>query len=119
MEKKEGVELGYLLFRGLLLVINQTKILPLTSNIYINRREFITTCLNNIGLNITDEQLDRYTIQEAQYQNLVTGRDVNILKYWGQERLLSPLEAVLKTYSTLYYAFDDSDLNQEDTFQSS
>ncbi|HCK7124014.1 TPA: glycosyltransferase [Enterobacter roggenkampii] len=116
-KKKEGVELGYLLFRGLLLVINQTKILPLTSNIYINRREFITTCLNNIGLNITDEQLDRYTIQEAQYQNLVTGRDVNILKYWGQERLLSPLEAVLKTYSTLYYAFDDSDLNQEDTFQ--
>lgn len=102
----DKIPLGYLLFRGLLLVINQTKIAPLEDNKSFTRKEFIKECLALIGVNLSDFDFDRYTRFEANYQNYVTGREINSLMNWNGERLLTPMNSTAHLFLSLYHAFD-------------
>lgn len=107
------IELGHLLFRGLVLTINQTRVQILNENSIITRIDFIKKCFYGVGIDLTDAELFRYVRMEAEYQCQVTGRSIGELMDWQEYKPLSAITSKIKTASLLYYAADDNALNEE------
>ncbi|WP_163020396.1 hypothetical protein, partial [Pseudomonas viridiflava] len=83
-EMKDGVELGHLLMRGLLLLIAGTVPFHPTATM-ISRRDFIIQLLGSAGLAVTDEELNRFAVLEAMFQEKVTGREAVSFLNWAPE----------------------------------
>ncbi|WP_415915437.1 glycosyltransferase [Pseudomonas amygdali] len=89
-EMKEGVELGHLLMRGLLLLIaNKVPFHPSTT--MINRRDFIVELIGSAGLEITEQALNRYALLEAMFQEKVTGREAASFLNWSPEATIQKM----------------------------
>ncbi|WP_054996665.1 glycosyltransferase [Pseudomonas ficuserectae] len=89
-EMKEGVELGHLLMRGLLLLIaNKVPFHPSTT--MINRRDFIVELIGSAGLEITEQELNRYALLEAMLQEKVTGREAASFLNWSPEATIQKM----------------------------
>ncbi|RMS21786.1 Glycosyl transferase, group 2 protein [Pseudomonas savastanoi] len=89
-EMKEGVELGHLLMRGLLLLIaNKVPFHPSTT--MINRRDFIVELIGSAGLEITEQELNRYALLEAMFQEKVTGREAASFLNWSPEATIQKM----------------------------
>lgn len=92
-EMYEGVELGYLMMRALLLLMAAAApFYPSTST--ISRQEFITQLLASAGMDISAEDLTRYIATEAAFQERVTGADANQFLNWSPEAMIHKLGAV-------------------------
>ncbi|WP_122490562.1 glycosyltransferase [Pseudomonas viridiflava] len=83
-EMKDGVELGHLLMRGLLLLIAGAVPFHPTATM-ISRRDFIIQLLGSVGLAVTDEELNRFAVLEAMFQEKVTGREAASFLNWAPE----------------------------------
>ncbi|WP_122499480.1 glycosyltransferase [Pseudomonas viridiflava] len=83
-EMKDGVELGHLLMRGLLLLIAGAVPFHPTATM-ISRRDFIIQLLGSVGLAVTDEELNRFAVLEAMFQEKVTGREAVSFLNWAPE----------------------------------
>ncbi len=83
-EMRNGVELGHLLMRGLLLLIAGAVPFHSTATM-ISRRDFLIQLLNSVGLEITDQELNRYAVVEAMFQEKVTGREAASFLNWAPE----------------------------------
>ncbi|KPC28513.1 Group 2 family glycosyl transferase [Pseudomonas syringae pv. cilantro] len=83
-EMVEGVELGHLLMRGLLLLIANAVPFHSTATM-ISRRDFIIQLLDSVDLTVTDEDLDRYAALEALFQEKVTGREAASFLNWAPD----------------------------------
>lgn len=109
-----GVELGYLLVRGLLPLITSTKpfhpsIMPPT------RKQFVMEALHYAGLVITDEDIDRYVALEAVFQALVTGRAVSEFLDWKPDEPINQKVSVVRPplRAKLYYSNGDGQFREE------
>ncbi|RXT61417.1 glycosyltransferase [Pseudomonas syringae] len=83
-EMAEGIELGHLLMRGLLLLIASAVPFHPTATM-ISRRDFIIQLLASIGLTVTDQDLNRFAALEAIFQEKVTGREAASFLNWAPD----------------------------------
>ncbi len=83
-EMTDGVELGHLLMRGLLLLIAGAVPFYPTATM-ISRRDFIIQLLGSAGLTVTNEELNRFAVLEAIFQEKVTGREAVSFLNWAPE----------------------------------
>ncbi|OUM07345.1 glycosyl transferase family 2 [Pseudomonas syringae] len=83
-EMLEGVELGHLLMRGLLLLIASAVPFHPTATM-ISRRDFIIQLMASVGLTVTDQELNRFAVLEAMFQERVTGREAASFLNWAPD----------------------------------
>ncbi|WP_434678016.1 glycosyltransferase [Pseudomonas sp. R1-18] len=116
-EMKDGVELGHLLMRGLLLLIaSATPFYPTAT--MVNKRDFITRLLASIGITVTDHELNRYAVLEAMFQVKVTGREATSFLNWSPEATLQKLGSLgneRPQIATLYVGNADGAFSEERT----
>ncbi|WP_225776163.1 glycosyltransferase [Pseudomonas sp. Marseille-Q5115] len=86
--KPDGIELGHLLVRALLLLL-ATKSPLLRPDLEISRFEFITCLFSEVGLSISRSQIDSFVEQEARLQEIVTGRHFTEFLDWGADKELA------------------------------
>lgn len=92
-EMDEGVELGYLMMRALLLLMAAASpFYPSAST--VSRQEFVTQLLASAGMDISAQDLTRYIATEAAFQERVTGADANQFLNWSPEAMIHKLGAV-------------------------
>lgn len=116
-EMKDGVELGHLLMRGLLLLIAaSTPFYPTTT--MVNKRDFITRLFASVGLEVSDEELNRYAVLEAMFQVKVTGREAVSFLNWSPEATIQKLGSLgndKPKLATLYIADSTGSFSEERT----
>lgn len=84
-----AIELGHLLFRSVLALINAiTRFGRPTPQANINRRQFIDAVLAEIGMPLQDADYARYGAIEADIQQTVTGRPAALFVDWGPQHAL-------------------------------
>ncbi|WP_273828213.1 MULTISPECIES: glycosyltransferase [Pseudomonas] len=112
-EMSEGVELGHLLMRALLLLLACANPLS-TSASTLSRQAFIIRLLESVNLHITPEDLDRYITKEARFQEKVTGRNINNFLDWSPDKTIYTFgtSQLKQPRATLYYS-DASDTFSE------
>ncbi|MDU4995773.1 MAG: glycosyltransferase [Enterobacteriaceae bacterium] len=113
-EGTERIELGHLLFRGIILVLNQARVRPLADNELITRKEFVHQVFASLGIVLADDDLQRYMRKEAQFQHQVTGRNFDDLLIWHEERPLAPV-SIKHSRACVYFAFGEEDFAEENT----
>ncbi|MEE4909651.1 glycosyltransferase [Pseudomonas alliivorans] len=116
-EMKEGVELGHLLMRGFLLLIAcSTPFYPTPT--MISRRDFIIELMGSVGLAVTEEELNRYIVLEAMFQERVTGREAVTFMNWSPDvtiQKMGSLENTAPRLATLYLGAEDGSFTEERT----
>lgn len=114
-EMKEGVELGHLLMRGLLLLLASSVPFHPTATM-INRRDFIIQLLGSVGVGVSEEELDRYALLEALFQQQVTGREAISAMNWSPEATIpktGSLDNQQPKLATLYIGDCDFNFSEE------
>ncbi|RRV08489.1 glycosyltransferase [Pseudomonas sp. v388] len=116
-EMKEGVELGHLLMRGLLLLIASATPFYPTATV-LNKQDFITQLLASVDLDVIDEELNRFAVLEAMFQVKVTGREAVSFLNWSPEATIQKLGSLHndrpKT-ATLYIGNSQGSFSEERT----
>lgn len=104
-EMSDGVELGHLLMRALLLLLACANPLS-TSASTLSRQAFIIQLLESVNLHITPEDLDRYIVKEARFQEKVTGRSITNFLDWSPDKTIYTFGAskLKLPHATLYYS---------------
>ncbi len=104
-EMSEGVELGHLLMRALLLLLACANPLSASASA-LSRQEFIIQVLESANLDITPEDLERYIIKEARFQEKVTGRNIANFLDWSPNQTIYTFGAaqMRRPHATLYYS---------------
>ena len=83
------VEVGHLIFRSLVSLINSiAKFKPHTSKLNMTRYEFIDNTLSAVGLSLKEADYSRYVALEADIQHRVTGRSAESFLNWGKSHFL-------------------------------
>jgi lipopolysaccharide biosynthesis protein/2-polyprenyl-3-methyl-5-hydroxy-6-metoxy-1,4-benzoquinol methylase len=106
----DDVELGHLLFRSLLLLLNQTSNLQVTKqNPALTRKDFFISLYSLLGMPAAEEDLDRFNNSEVDFQKIVTGLPTESLIDWF------PYHPLVTTYlsASIFYAFDDESFSED------
>ncbi|TDV61900.1 glycosyltransferase [Pseudomonas sp. LP_7_YM] len=114
-EMMDGVELGHLLMRALLLLMAAANpFYPSAAS--FSRQEFVTKLLASAGLNINSEDCDRYIAMEAVFQEKVTGAKADQFLNWAPEAHIHKVggaNAAPPKYSSLYISDDNGDFSEQ------
>ncbi|MGY2253712.1 glycosyltransferase [Pseudomonas reactans] len=113
-EMDDGVELGYLMMRALLLLMAAASpFYPSTSS--VSRQEFVTQLLASAGMEISAEDLTRYIATEAAFQERVTGADANQFLNWSPEAMIHKLGAahLPSNHAKLYISDETGNFSEE------
>lgn len=109
----EGIELGHLLVRGLLLLIASAapfypSIMPPT------KRQFVMEILNAVGLEITAVDIDRYIAREARFQSFVSGRAASQFLDWKPDEPINQKVLVVQPplRAKLYFSNGDGQFKE-------
>ena len=89
------IEIGHLLFRSLLALINcMTRFgRPAQQADGVTRQQFIDDVLTELGLSLQEADYDRYIAFESDIQQAVTGRPAALFADWGRQNQL-PLQTL-------------------------
>lgn len=81
------IEVGHLLFRSLLALINAMTRFgrPAAQTEGVTRQQFIDAVLAEVGLSLLDADYARYIAIEADIQQAVTGRPASLFLDWGRQ----------------------------------
>ncbi|MEG5265967.1 glycosyltransferase [Pseudomonas sp. JDS28PS106] len=112
-----GIELGHLLTRALLLLIASASPFYATGTM-ICRRDFIIQLMQSAGLVVTEEELNRYAVIEATFQEKVTGRPAITFVDWSPEATIPKLGSMTDEepkLATLYYGDADGAFSEQRT----
>jgi glycosyltransferase involved in cell wall biosynthesis/SAM-dependent methyltransferase len=115
-EMNEGVELGYLMMRALLLLMAAANpFYPSSSS--VSRQEFVTQLLASAGMDISADDLTRYIATEAAFQERVTGADAGQFLNWSPEAMIHKIGAVHlpSTHAKLYMSDAAGNFSEEST----
>lgn len=84
------IEVGHLLFRSLLALINAMTRFgrPSPQTVSVTRQQFIDAVLAEVGLPLQPADYARYVAIEADIQQTVTGRSAALFADWGQHHSL-------------------------------
>jgi lipopolysaccharide biosynthesis protein/2-polyprenyl-3-methyl-5-hydroxy-6-metoxy-1,4-benzoquinol methylase len=99
----EDVYLGHLIFRSILLLLNQASNLKVPiENPALTRKDFFVTLYSLLGMPVTDEDLDRFNASEVKFQEAVTGLPSEALINWF------PYQPLVTTNlaASVFYAFN-------------
>ncbi|MFK3798203.1 glycosyltransferase [Pseudomonas sp. NPDC088444] len=113
-EMTEGVELGHLLMRALLLLMAAANpFYPSTAS--FSRQEFVTGLLASAGLDIAPEDCDRYIATEAAFQEKVTGAKADNFLNWAPEAPIQQLGASrpVPKFATLYISDENGSYSEQ------
>lgn len=116
-EMTEGVELGHLLMRGLLLLIASAVPFHPTATM-ISRRDFIVQLMASVGLTVTDQDLNRFAALEALFQERVTGREAASFLNWAPDATIQKTGSQLNEtpkMATLYLGDTEGGFSEERT----
>ncbi|MED5611538.1 MULTISPECIES: glycosyltransferase [Pseudomonas] len=98
------IELGYVIFRGLLLMLHQAgSIYPPEDDPEVSRKAFIEHVMAAAELPVNSADLERYIAQEADIQQTITGLDKGQLMNWQPDAPLSPAPLKKRANATLYF----------------
>ena len=98
----EGVSLGHLLFRAMLLTLSGMSRVGIPADPAIHcRKDFVNRAMACAGLNVTDEQTQAWMQLEAKLQSAVTAYPPERFLDWGPERPLPTLALSQSTYDKL------------------
>ncbi|WP_268799483.1 glycosyltransferase [Pseudomonas huanghezhanensis] len=113
-EMKEGVELGHLMMRGLLLLMAAANPFSPSSS-SVSRQEFVTQLLASAGMDISADDLTRYIATEAAFQEKVTGADADQFLNWAPEAKIHKLGVVTQASrsATLYISNEYGNFSEE------
>lgn len=79
----EDIHLGHLIFRSLLLLLNQTSSLKATQeNPALTRRDFFVALYSLLDMPVTIDDLERFNSSEVDFQQAVTGLPSELLINW-------------------------------------
>lgn len=109
----EGVELGYLLVRGLLPLITSTQ--PFHPSIMSpTRKQFVIEVIETAGLVITEDDINRYVALESLFQGLVTGRSASEFLDWKPNEAINQkvVPAAAPLHAKLYYSNGDGEFKE-------
>jgi glycosyltransferase involved in cell wall biosynthesis/SAM-dependent methyltransferase len=112
-EVSNGVELGHLLLRSLLLLIaNATPFYP--SIMPPSRRQFIVESLRLADLPVSDRDIDRYIAREALFQAYVTDRAASEFMDWQPEQPINQKTPPVQVppQAKLYYSNGDGEFKE-------
>lgn len=110
----DGVELGHLLVRGLLLLIaSATPFYP--SIMPPTKRQFVLETLRAAGLQITDDDIDRFIAREARFQSFVIGRPVSNFLDWKPDEPINQKVPIVQPplSAKLYYSNGDGQFKED------
>ncbi|PBP98183.1 glycosyltransferase [Pseudomonas congelans] len=116
-EMTEGVELGHLLMRGLLLLIASAVPFHPTATM-ISRRDFIIQLMASVGLTVTDRDLNRFAELEALFQERVTGREAASFLNWAPDATIQKTGSQLNEtpkMATLYLGDTEGGFSEDRT----
>ncbi|RMN51758.1 Glycosyl transferase, group 2 protein [Pseudomonas syringae pv. apii] len=116
-EMVEGVELGHLLMRGLLLLIASAVPFHPTATM-ISRRDFIIQLMASVGLSVNDQELNRFAVLEAMFQERVTGREAASFLNWAPDATIQKTGSQLNEtpkMATLYLGDADGGFAEDRT----
>ncbi|GFM66294.1 hypothetical protein PSCICJ_24120 [Pseudomonas cichorii] len=111
---QEGVLLGHLLIRALLLLIASAMpfcpgVMPLT------RRQFIIHSLRHAGLEMPLPELEAFIEKEAEFQAFVTGIRADHFLNWEPEQIINPRAEPVqsKVLAKLYYSDEAGNFRED------
>ncbi|HEX8544853.1 MAG TPA: glycosyltransferase [Pseudomonas sp.] len=112
-EVRNGVELGHLLLRSLLLLIaNATPFYP--GIMPPSRRQFVMGSLRLAGLSVSERDIDRYIAREALFQSYVTDRAASEFMNWQPDEPINKktIPVQTPTHAKLYYSDEDGQFKE-------
>lgn len=110
----DGVELGHLLVRGLLPLIAAAK--PFYPSIMPpSQKQFILETVRAAGLEISDDDINRYVAREAQFQSSVSGRPVSHFLDWKPDEPINQKVTIAQPplRAKLYYSNGDGQFKED------
>lgn len=116
-EMAEGIELGHLLMRGLLLLIASAVPFHPTATM-ISRRDFVIQLMASVGLTVTDQDLNRFAALEAIFQERVTGREAASFLNWAPDATIQKTGSQLNEtpkMATLYLGDTEGGFSEDRT----
>lgn len=115
-EMTEGVELGHLLMRALLLLLACANPLSASAST-LSRQAFIIQLMESVNLHITPEELERYIVKEARFQEKVTGRCISNFLDWSPDKTIYTFGAaqIKRPRATLYYSTTSDSFSERKT----
>jgi glycosyltransferase involved in cell wall biosynthesis/SAM-dependent methyltransferase len=115
-EMVDGVALGHLLMRALLLLIASANPF-VASSAPPNRREFITSVFDAAGLSVTAAQLESYIAREADFQQKVTGKPAQEFLDWAPNEPIDQkkISSRLTIQSKIYYSDENGNFSETAT----
>ncbi|WP_175944764.1 class I SAM-dependent methyltransferase [Caballeronia sp. BCC1704] len=108
-QTKDSIELGFLLFRAMLSLINRNfSFSPRSDAALLSRKQLFIDAARAAGMAISDEDFHRYAAEEGEFQSFATGRDVSeFLAGWADEGLPLASTAPARFTATVYYGHPD------------
>jgi len=110
----DGVELGHLLVRGLLPLIAAAK--PFYPSIMPpSQMQFVLETVRAAGLEISDDDVNRYVAREAQFQSSVSGRPVSHFLDWKPDEPINQKVTIVQPplRAKLYYSNGDGQFKED------
>ncbi|MDR5751447.1 MULTISPECIES: class I SAM-dependent methyltransferase [unclassified Caballeronia] len=114
-QQEDSIELGFLLFRAILSLVNRNfSFSPQSRVALMSRREFLQDASRAAGIPIGDTDFDRYARQESAFQNFATGREVSdFLDRWADEPLPLSSAPNSRFVATVYHAHPDATFSDD------
>ncbi|MFM0138665.1 class I SAM-dependent methyltransferase [Caballeronia grimmiae] len=108
-QSENSIELGFLLFRAVLSLINRNfSFSPNSDAALLDRKQFFIQAARAAGIAIDNADFDRYATEESEFQSFATGRDASgFLAGWAEDGLPLAAAAPTRFTATVYYGHPD------------
>ncbi|MFJ2428959.1 glycosyltransferase [Pseudomonas sp. NPDC087804] len=106
----DGVELGHLLLRGLLLLMPSLNPQSHAAT-QLTRQSFVSSLLESVAIHLNPDDIDRYVQSEARFQQEVTGRQAELFLNWHPEETIGEVQASvpIEMLAILYFGTAEGD----------
>jgi O-antigen biosynthesis protein len=108
-QSKDSIEVGYLLFRAVLSLINRNlSFSPNSDAALLDRKQFFILSARAAGIVVDSDDFDRYAASECEFQSFATGRDAaDFLAGWAEDGLPLAAAAPARFTVAVYYGHPD------------
>ncbi|GGD69294.1 class I SAM-dependent methyltransferase [Caballeronia grimmiae] len=109
-QAEDSIELGFLMFRAVLSLINRNfSFSPNSDAALLDRKQFFIRSARAAGIVIGNEDFDRYATEESEFQSFATGRDAAVfLADWAEDGLPLAAAAPARFTATVYHGHPDA-----------
>nr|QED89916.1 bifunctional methyltransferase/glycosyltransferase [Klebsiella pneumoniae] len=110
----QPIETGHLLFRALILLMQQSsRIMQPAQQPELTRKAFILYVMRESGFMVDEADLERFNAKEVAFQQQVTGLDRSFLGNWRPDELLAGGESANHSEVRLYFKAGEASFTQQ------